>query len=283
MTEKKNSLFYLHIAVLLFGLAGLFGKLLALPPVIIVLGRVLFSSIFLLFLSLVQKRTMKLKTRKHYIYLVLMGVILAIHWTTFFQSIQVSTVAIGLLTFSTFPVIVTFLEPIFFQERIKKFDIMVACITFLGVLIVIPKFELSNSMTQGVIWGLISGLTYGLLSLLNRRFVQDYSSITIALYEQLIASMVLIPFYIIQRPVIMGEEILILILLGVVFTGISHSLFIHSLRYIKAQTAGIISTLEPVYGIVLAAILIREIPSIKEIIGGGIILGMAFLITCRSK
>ena len=79
-----------------------------------------------------------------------MGVILAIHWTTFFKSIQVSTVAIGLLTFSTFPVFVTFLEPYFFKEKIKLSDVVIAIVTFLGVMLVIQKFELGNNLTQGV-------------------------------------------------------------------------------------------------------------------------------------
>lgn len=283
MDVKNKSLIELHLAVFLFGLSGLFGKFLSLSPIIIVLGRVIFSSIFLLILMLYLKKEIKLKEKKHYYYLIAMGIILSIHWCTFFQSIQVSTVAIGLLTFSTFPVFVTFLEPYFFKETIEKADIITAVISFLGVLLVVPKFELGNTLTQGVLWGLISGFTYAILSMLNRKYVQEYSSTTIAFYEQFVVSIVLIPFLFLQKPTFQSNDIFLILVLGVVFTGISHLMFINSLKNIKVQTAGIISSLEPVYGIILAALLLREIPTLRELLGGIIILGTVFYSTIKSK
>jgi drug/metabolite transporter (DMT)-like permease len=283
MNLKNKSLIEIHIAVFLFGLSGLFGKLLSLPTMIIVLGRVFFSSVFLLIIMLYLKEDIKLKQQKHYFYLVILGVILAIHWSTFFKSIQMSTVAIGLLTFSTFPVFVTFLEPCFFKEKIKLSDIIIAIVTFLGVVLVIPKFELGSNLTQGVLWGILSGFTYAILSLLNRKYVKEYSSLVIAFYEQAVATIVLIPFLFLQKPVFQLNDILLLILLGTVFTGISHSFFINGLKNIKTQTAGIISSLEPVYGIIFAAFLLGEIPTLREILGGIIILGTVLYSTIKSK
>lgn len=83
MNIKNKSLIEIHLAVFLFGLSGLFGKVLSLPSIIIVLGRVFFSSIFLLIIILYLKKDIKLKQQRHYFYLVVMGVILAIHWSTF--------------------------------------------------------------------------------------------------------------------------------------------------------------------------------------------------------
>jgi drug/metabolite transporter (DMT)-like permease len=283
MDNKNRNLLEIHFAVLLFGLAGLFGKLLSLPPMIIVLGRVFFSSIFLLIILLYLKRNIKLNQNRHYLYLAVMGIILAIHWSTFFLSIQVSTVAIGLLTFSTFPVFVTFLEPYFFREKIRISDIAVAVVTFIGVVFVVPKFELGNNLTQGVLWGLASGFTYAILSMLNRKYVKDYSSTVIAFYEQLVAAIILLPFLFLQKPVFQPRDILLLILLGTVFTAISHSLFINGLKNVKTQTAGIISSLEPVYGIIFAAVLLSEIPTLREILGGCIILGTVFYSTIKSR
>ncbi|MCB2294378.1 DMT family transporter [Clostridium algoriphilum] len=283
MNAKNKNLVEIHLAVFLFGLSGLFGKLLTLSSTIIVLGRVFFSSIFLLILILYVKKDIKLKEKNHYLYLIIMGVILAIHWSTFFESIQVSTVAIGLLTFSTFPVFVTFLEPFFFKEKIKLSDIVIAIVTLLGVMLVIPKFQLGNSSTQGVMWGIVSGFTYAILSMLNRKFVKEYPSLVIAFYEQVIATIVLIPFFFLEKPVFSLKDILLLVLLGIVFTGICHLLFINGLKNIKTQTAGIISSLEPVYGIIFAAFLLREIPTLREILGGVIILSTVFHSTIKSK
>lgn len=283
MNLINKSLIEIHLAVFLFGVAGLFGKLLSLPAMIIVLGRVVFSSIFLLIILLYLKKEIKLSKRRHYFYLAVMGVILAVHWSTFFMSIQVSTVATGLIAFSTFPVFATFLEPYFFKERIKLSDIIIAFITFIGVVLVVPEFQLGNSTTQGVLWGLISGFTYAILSMLNRKYVREYSSSVIAFYEQITAAIVLTPFMFLQRTAVQPRDILLLILLGTVFTAVSHSLFISGLKNIKTQTAGIISSLEPVYGIIFAAVLLSEIPSLREILGGIIILGSVFYSTIKAN
>lgn len=283
MDIKNRSLIEIHAAVLLFGLSGLFGKVLSLSPMIIVLGRVFFASLFLGAVMRLFRQDFRLRQRRDYLVLILMGVILAIHWSAFFLSIQMSTVAIGLLTFSTFPVFVTFLEPWFFKEKIKGADIVVALVTFLGVALVVPTFELGSSLTQGALWGLLAGFTYAVLSMMNRKYVKSYSSSIIAFYEQLTATVVLLPVLFIQQPVLKPTDIGLLLLLGVVFTGISHSLFIDGLRHVKTQTAGIISSLEPVYGIIFAALLLNEIPTVRELAGGLVILGMVFYSTVQSR
>lgn len=276
MFIKNKSLIEIHLSVFLFGLAGLFGKLISLPPMIITFGRVVFSSIFLFIIIIFLKKDIKLKEKKHYIYFIIMGIILAVHWSTFFKSIQVSTVAVGLITFSSFPVFVTFLEPFFFKERIKPMDILMAFITFFGVYLVVPKFQLSSNTTQGILYGIASGFTYAVLSVINKKYVKEYSGIIIAFYEQFIAALVLMPLLFIQKPLFQLKDVMLLILLGTVFTAISHTIFITSLKNIKAQTASIISCLEPVYGILFAAILLKEIPTLREIAGGIIILSTVF-------
>lgn len=282
MKQKTKSLIEIHLAVFLFGMAGLFGKLLLLPSTIIVLGRVLFASISLLLIIFYFKENLKLKNKKDYFYLALLGVILAIHWVTFFQSIQVSTVAIGLLTFSTFPVFVTFLEPVFFKEKLKSRDILIAIITLIGVALVIPKFDISDNATLGVVWGVISGFTFAILSILNKKYVKNYSSLVIAFYQDATATIVLLPFLLLTAVTFTTKDILLLILLGVIFTGVSHSLFIKGLANIKAQTASIIASLEPVYGIIFAIFIVNEVPTLRVILGGIIILGAIFFVTISS-
>lgn len=283
MNIRNRSLIEIHGAVLLFGLAGLFGKVLTLSPMIIVLGRVFFASIFLGLVMGMLKQDFRLQNRRDYLVLILMGVILAVHWSTFFLSIQMATVAIGLLTFSTFPVFVTFLEPWFFKEKIKRVDVIAALVTFIGVSLVVPSLELDSNLTQGALWGLVSGFTYAVLSMMNRKYVKSYASSVIAFYEQLTATVVLLPVLFIQRPVLGPTDIGLLMLLGIVFTGISHSLFINGLRHVKTQTAGIISTLEPVYGIIFAALLLKEIPTGRELLGGLVILGTVFYSTFQTR
>lgn len=282
MENKRKSLISVHIAVLLLGFSGLFGKLVALPAVLIALGRVVFSSLFLFVIFKVRRIDIRLKAKRDYILAVIAGAVLAFHWTMFLQSIQVSTVAIGTLTFSTFPLFVTFLEPYFFHEKLKLRDVICAVLMIVGVVFIVPEFELENQMTQGVILGMLGSLSYAVLSLFNRLLAREHSGSIIAFYEQGSAAVFLLPSLFLIRPAVTTKDILGLVILGVVFTAVAHTMYIDSLKNVKAQTAGIISSLESVYGIAAAFLLLQEIPSVKELIGGVIILGVVFYSTLAS-
>ena len=273
----------IHIAVLLFGLAGLFGKLLALPPLVIVFGRTFFASLMLCAILLFSKTQLRAKSRQDLMVLVLLGAILAIHWMTFFHSIQISTVAVGLLTFSTFPVFVTFMEPYFFKEKLHLFDILMASFVFLGLVLVIPSFNLQNNVTQGAFWGIISGFTFAVLSILNRKYVSSYAPIVIACYQNCIATILLFPFLMFQDLTLKPFDYVLLIILGVFCTALAHVLFIKSLVQVKVQLASIIASLEPVYGIIFAFVLLGEVPAFRTILGGSIILGTITLSTIKRQ
>jgi drug/metabolite transporter (DMT)-like permease len=279
--DKKKSLFEIHVAVLLFGLAGLFGKWLILSPFIIVLGRVFFASITLGLFLWLSKQSMEISPRKNYLYLIFLGFILAVHWVSFFKSIQVSTVAVGLLSFATYPVFTTFLEPLLLKENIVKTNIFFSLFCVVGVFLIIPRFDLDNSTFVGVLWGLLSSLTFAVLTILNRKLTQHFSSLLIAFYQDFFAMLFLLPFYFVLRPALSTNDILLLCVLGVFCTAGSHTLFINGMKRIKAQTASMIHFLEPVYGIIFAFFFLHEIPSLRTILGGVIILLGQVLIILR--
>ena len=270
--SKKSGLVDIHSAVLLFGLAGLFGKWLPLSPLFIVLGRVFFASIALALMLFVSRQTFSLASRSMLLNLVFLGSILALHWFSFFQSIQVSSVAIGLLSYSTFPVFTTFLEPLFFRERLVKINLFFSLLCLFGVFLIIPSFHISDATFRGVLWGLLSGFCFAILAIFNRKLTQNISPLRIAFYEDIFATACLLPFLFVMRPSLSGRDILLLIILGTVCTAGSHTLFIKGMRDIKAQTASIISSLEPVYGIFFAFLFLNEIPSLRTIVGGSVIL-----------
>jgi len=250
----------------------LFGKFLHLAPAMITLGRTLFAGIALVIVSLLLKTDLRVRNGRHFFGFVCMGGILAVHWSSFFYAVQVSTVAIALLSYSSFPVFVTFMEPIVFNERLRIVDILIALVVFLGLVLIVPEFSLANDVTLGVVWGTFSGFTFAALSLLNRKFVASYSALTVALYQDAFASLLLLPFVgkaMLRLPSLEWSG---LILLGVVFTALAHWLFIRGMRGIKAQLAGVIACLEPVYGILIALAVLQEIPSRREVLGGVVII-----------
>lgn len=279
---KNGGLVATHIAVLLFGLVGLFAKVVALPAIILVLGRTFFSSAFLGAYLTVKRQKFALKTRGDYVLIVFAGIILAIHWTSFMQSIQVSTVAVGTLTLATFPLFSAVLEPLLFHEKMRVSDIACALVMLGGVACIVDDFSLEGSMAQGVLWGLLSAFTYALLSLANRKFSSGYPASLVSFYEQATATVVLLPALFVFKPSFTALDIGMLAIMGIVFTAIAHTLFIGGLRTVKVRTAGIITGLESVYGVVAALLFLGEIPGIREVIGGAIILAIALYSTLAS-
>jgi drug/metabolite transporter (DMT)-like permease len=281
MTVKSHGVLEIHIAVLLFGLSGLFGKFLTLSPLVIVFGRTFFASLTLGLIIFYSKTQLRAKSRKDMMVLILLGAILAVHWITFFHSIQISTVAVGLLSFSTFPLFVTFMEPYFFKERLLFFDILMAGSVLLGLFLIVPSFDFQNNVTQGVFWGIISGFTFAVLSILNRQYVNTYPPIVIVCYQNWIASIILFPFLFIEDLALQPTDYVLLAILGIFCTAFAHVLFIKSLVHIRAQLASITACLEPVYGIFFAFVLLGEVPVIRTIAGGCIILGTITLSTIK--
>lgn len=276
---KKRSLVEIHVAVILFGIAGLFGKWIFLSPTLIVLGRVFFASIALSLILLISKQSILFKNKSIYFLLVSLGFLLAVHWTVFFQSIQISTVAVGLLSYSSFPVFTAFFEPLFFKEKFQFKNIFYAFMCLIGIFLIIPKLDLNDTTLQGVLWGLAAGLTFSVLTILNRNLSQKYSSLVIAFYQDFFATVFLLPFFFILKPALDLKNILLLCVLGIFCTAGSHTLFIKGMKYIRAQTAAIISSLEPVYGIIMAFFFLSEIPTVRTVLGGLIILWSSFSVT----
>lgn len=273
MTKKRHGLIEIHIAVLLFGLAGLFGKFLLLSPLVIVFGRTSFAALTLSAILFYSKTKFLTKSVQDFTVLILLGIILAIHWITFFYAIQISTVAVGLLTFSTFPIFVTFMEPHFFKEKLRRFDMLTAGSVVLGLFLVIPSLDFQNNITQGAFWGIISGFTFAVLSILNRKYVNTYPSMIIVCYQNWMAALILFPFLFFENLSLQPTDFFMLAMLGIFCTALAHVLFIKSLVHIKTQLASITASLEPVYGIIFAFVLLDEIPALRTILGGCIILG----------
>lgn len=271
---NKNILF-LHIAVMLFGLSGVVAQFVEIPAVLVALGRVICSSLLLFIIAVVKRDNLTLNSKKDYMLIILTGIVMAIHWTTFFQSIQVSSVAIGTITFSTFPLFLTFLEPPIFHEKLKKQSIFTALILFAGVIITIPEFSIENNTTLGIIWGMLCSFTYAVMTLANRYFSSKYTGRIICMYEQGTAAIALLPALLIVKTCWRPQDIAGIAFVGFICTAFAYSLYVSAQKNVRAQTAGIISGMETVYGIFYAFIFLREIPHIRELVGGTVILGVA--------
>ncbi len=283
MQTTKKTLGLAHFSVMLMSLAGVFGQFVNASSLMITLGRVSISCLVLITILCVRRASFKLDRRKDYFIAIGAGATLAIHWSTFFQSIQMSTVAIGIITFSTFPLFLTFLEPLIYHEKIQKKNIASSLILLLGVFITIPEFTLDNQMTIGIMWGMISSLAYAVLSLFNRYLSKEYEGMKICVYEQGTASVLLLPTLFFIQTTIGVTDALGIIAIGLFCTAFAYSIYVSVQKDIKAQTLGLISGMETVYGILYAFILLYEIPSTREIVGAIVILGVSLYSSLKTS
>ena len=272
--QRMQGLLFANIAVLFFGLAGVLGQLTLLPATLIVLGRVLFAGVVLLAVAVFQRVSLRPKRRRDGLLLVGQGALLALHWTSFFQAINVSNVAIGLLSFSSFPLFTAALEPLLLRQRPSRVQVVAALLILPGIYLLVPSFTLQNQTTLGVAWGVLSGATFALLSVANRWLGRSYSSLTISLYQDSVAALVLLPALILTPSAALWtpRALLLLLILGIVCTALAHTLFIAALQRITAQTASLLASLEPVWGILFGILLLGTFPTPRTLLGGGIIL-----------
>ena len=279
---RTRSLLEIHLAVFLFGFPGLFGKWIPLSPPLIVLGRVLFASLALGLVLAIRRASLKIAPTRDLGLLVLCGFILAVHWTMFFRSVQISTVAVGLLSYSSFPVFTAFLEPLTLRERWDPWSLFFALLTMGGVFLMVPGYDLSNPIFQGILWGLGAGLTFAFLAVLNRNLCRRHSSLNVAFYQDFFAVLFLLPFAFLAELKLTWRTAGLLVLLGVFGTAAAHALFINGMKRIGARTASIISALEPVYGVALALAFLKESPSLRTVSGGVVILAAALTVSVRT-
>ena len=143
----------------------------------------------------------------------------------------------------------------------------------------VPSFTLQNTTTVGVTWGVLSGATFALLSITNLWLGRTYSSLMISFYQNGTAAIVLLPIFFLIGPGVFWtpQKFLLLLLIGVICTALAHTIFIASMRTLTAQSASLVASLEPVWGIVFGVFLLGSIPTGRTLLGGAIILGATLL------
>lgn len=267
-----------HAAVVLFGLAGLFGKWIELPPAWIVLGRTVFAAITLGIVAAAARMALRFDLR-----LVGNGIVLAVHWIAFFEAIQVAGVAIGLLGYASFPLFVLLLERALLGTRFDARKLAVAILVTAGLLVLVPEFSLDNRAFRGLLWGVLSGLSFALLAVWNRVSAAGRAPLEVAFWQNAGAAVCLVPIAALAPLVPTGRELALLAVLGIVCTAGAHTLFIASLRTLSAHTASVVAALEPVYGIALAVVLLGEVPTARTLAGGGLVVAAALVASTRAE
>ncbi|MCQ4324615.1 EamA family transporter [Stutzerimonas stutzeri] len=278
----RNALLAIHLGALMFGLSGVLGKLADSTPLIITFGRAFFAVLALLLVARLLPASGARPDWRQRCGLAFGGLLLGAHWLTFFVAVKIAGVGIATLGFASFPAFTVLLEGLLFRERTRVVEFAMVALVCTGLLLVTPQFDLASGPTAGLFYGVLSGLLFALLSLLNRAVTRGLDPVRAALWQNLAILVGLLPFSWAAVPAVPAQDWLWLALLGVLCTGLAHSLFVASLRVLKARTTSVIFALEPVYGIAFAWWLFDEQPTLRMLLGGTLII-VASIVTSRLK
>lgn len=263
MDNRSRTFAVLHIAVLLAGATGLFGRYISMGGLPLVWYRIMVAVITMTIAMFALKRLRRIAFR-NVLPILVCGFLLAFHWVAFFASIKASNVSVGVVCIATSCFFTLCFQPFLAGKKVRFADILVSFITILGVMLI---FSLDIRYRTGILLGLLSAAIYSVFAILNIRVAEKTSqdSATMLFYE-LIGGLAILtvvtPVYFALNPGVQmaptSGDMLGLILLGSIFTVVPFLFQIHALRELSAFTVNVTYNLEPVYSIIFAAILFGE-------------------------
>ena len=285
MKEKNPHLSHLlqiNLATLFISTSGALGRYVELPVPVTIATRGILAFFLLLFYC--KWRGISLKVRSQDMILVLIsGILMALHWLSYFYSLQMSNVAIGMLSLFTYPVITSFLEPLLLKTKFQKVHLLLGGLVLLGIYFLVPDFNLENSSTIAIGIGILSALFYALRNLILKSKVKNYHGSMLMVYQTGIIGLFLLPsLFFVETEDILGEWEG-LVALAVMTTAVGHTLFLMTFKHFSITSVSIISSVQPVYGIGIGAVFLSEIPTLTTIFGGLLILSSVIIESIRSS
>jgi drug/metabolite transporter (DMT)-like permease len=260
--EKRKAYLELHFAVFLFGFTAILGALIDLSAVVIVWWRVLLTSVSLLFLIRFGK-TLRDLPKKRILQFMGIGFLVGFHWLTFFGSVKYANASICLVAFATTSFFTSLLEPLIMKKPIKLYEIGLGLLIIPGMVLVVNYTEIS--MMFGLFLGILSALLASLFASLNKRLIEHADTMNITFLELSSAWVIvsaILPFYFGRNPDATffpeGMDWAYLLVLSLVCTTLAYVLALHSLRQLTAFASNLVINMEPVYGIILAWLILRE-------------------------
>ena len=267
----------LHFIVLIWGFTAILVALIPLEAIQLVWFRVLIAALTIFLYAKFQKIDLKID-KPTFVRFFIGGVLIALHWATFFHAIKVSTISITLVTMSSSAIFVVFLEPLFSDKKIKLYELLLASIAVIGFIVI---FKVEQLYVKGILYALASSFLLAIFSIYNNRLTKKYKPIHISFYELLSAGIFITVILLLggtfSKLVIemTNLEILFLIILSTVATAYPFVIATDLLKKMGSFTLLLTNNLEPVYGIILALIFFGD----KERMSTQFYIG-AFIVFC---
>jgi drug/metabolite transporter (DMT)-like permease len=276
MKDNIKGLGLLNAAVFLFSFGPLFAKVINISPTHLILFRCIIAALMIGGYAKLKKIKVFCIKREDLLGLGVVGVFFALHWTSYFKAMQVSNITISTAVLFIYPVFTSIIEPIIIKESFDWKSLVLAFGAFLGVALMLPKFDLSNNITQGVLWSLLSAILMALRIIYTRKYIKKYHPLVVIQMHFLVSIMVLSPFISTFEFDMSLKAICYLLVFSVVITTFGQIFHNLSLSYLKASTVGIISSWQIITSPLLAVFLLGEVIGLKIALGAIVV----FAIVC---
>ena len=283
MTKNKNlkNIIELNISIIFISTSGALGRYIDMPVAVTIGFRALLACIFLFVFC--KWKGFDFRIPKHDRgTLILSGVLMGLHWLTYFYALRLSNVAIGMISMFTFPVISSFLEPLILKTKFQKIQLLLGGVVLVGVYFLVPEFSFSNNYFKAVVIGIISAVLFALRNIITKTSVSNYNGSIIMMYQMAIIAMALSPFYLIYPNAGIMDQLPASIVLALLTTTIGHTLLVYSFKNFSVTSASIMSSAQLIYGILIGAIFLKEYPEMSSIIGGLLIFISVLLESLRT-
>ncbi len=258
--KLKNHL-HLHFLVFIAGFTAIFGEIITISAVSLVWYRMLMASVLVFIYIKIAKVNINISP-KALLRLFIAGVIIALHWITFFGAIDASNVSITLAMFSTGAFFASLIEPVIYKRRIIWYEILFGIIVIIGVFIITQS---EMKYITGIILGISSAFLSSLFAVLNGSFLKRHTATVISFYE-FISGVLFISIYIMIFEEgfsssffnVSYSDLGYLFILASICTAYAFIASVHVMKVISPYTVVLSYNLEPIYGIILAVILFPE-------------------------
>ncbi|RLD80891.1 MAG: EamA/RhaT family transporter [Bacteroidetes bacterium] len=281
--QHLKQLFELVLATLFISTSGALGKFIDMPPPVTVWWRAFLAAIFIYVFIRFKKISLRIDSKRDLVTFILSALFMGIHWITYFYALKFSNVALGMLSLFTYPVITALLEPLFFKVKLNPIHILLGVVVLIGIFVLAPDFDLQSAQVKGVLLGVISALFFSLRLLLLKKYTDKYHGSMLMFYQISIVSVVMLPVIFMMDTSGIQTQFTAVLLLALLTTAIGHTLFLQSLKYFSVGTASIISSIQPIFGIIIAYIFLNEIPTWNTFWGGALILSTVVIESIRSQ
>lgn len=284
-----NATFKLTLSMVIFGTIGVFRRYIPLPSSLVAMTRGLTGMLFLLLVMLLRKRGMnRTAVRRKLGLLCLSGAAIGVNWILLFEAYNYTSVATATLCYYLAPMFVILASPLVVGERLTAKKLICVLTALLGMVFVSGVLETGggSSDLKGVLLGLGAAVLYASVVLMNKQLgdVPAYDRTIVQLGS---SAAVLLPYVLLTENLgaltFTPGTIGLLLVVGVVHTGIAYALYFGSLMQLKAQTAAILSYIDPVVAVLLSALVLREHMSLLSGLGAVLVLGAAVVSELPSR